>query len=36
MALDEIYSLNIKEGHEYKIGFSLFNALHIPEIVEKM
>lgn len=35
MALDEIYSLNTKEGHEYKIGFSLFNALHIPEIVEK-
>lgn len=35
MFLNETHSLNTKEGHEYKIGFSLFDILHIPESVGK-
>lgn len=35
MALDEIYSLTTKEGHHYKIGFSTFNLLHLPENLKK-
>ncbi len=35
MALDEVYSLTTKEGHEYKIGFSAFDIFKLPENVNK-
>lgn len=35
MPLEESYSLTTKEGHEYKIGFSAFDVLQLPDNVKK-
>lgn len=35
MSLEESYSLTTKEGHEYKIGFSPFTTIALPESLTK-
>lgn len=35
MSLEESYSLTTKEGHEYRIGFTPFNVIAVPESITK-